>query len=99
MNWSLAWNGVVQVFSGIVTGISAIFDGVIEGVRASINSLISSINGISFTTPDWVPGIGGKSFGPLNIPLLYRAQIIGAVVLLWYMTVEPRLSTYLVDHK
>jgi len=71
LNWSLAWNGVVQVFSGIVTGIAAIFDGVIEGVRASINSLISSINGISFTTPDWVPGIGGKSFGPLNIPLLY----------------------------
>lgn len=70
-NWSLAWSGVVEVFSGIVTGITAIFDGVIEGVRATINSLISSINGISFDIPDWVPGVGGKSFGPLNIPMLY----------------------------
>ena len=70
-NWALAWSGVVGVFSGIITGITGILDGVIEGIRASINSLISSINGISFTTPDWVPGIGGKSFGPLNIPLLY----------------------------
>lgn len=70
-NWALAWSGVVEIFSGIVTGITAIFDGVIEGVRASINSLISSINGISFDIPDWVPGVGGKSFGPLNIPMLY----------------------------
>ena len=70
-NWALAWSGVVEIFSGIVTGITAIFDGVIEGVKASINSLISSINGISFDIPDWVPGVGGKSFGPLNIPMLY----------------------------
>lgn len=70
-NWALAWSGVVEIFSGIVTGITAIFDGVIEGVRATINSLISSINGISFDIPDWVPGVGGKSFGPLNIPMLY----------------------------
>ena len=70
-NWEQAWSGIVQIFSGIVTGITGIFDGVIQGVRAAINSLITSINGISFTTPDWIPGIGGKSFGPLNIPLLY----------------------------
>lgn len=70
-NWSMAWNGIVQIFEGIVTPIASIFDGVIAGVKAAINSLISSVNGISFNVPDWVPGVGGASFGPLNIPLLY----------------------------
>lgn len=70
-NWSMAWNGIVQIFEGIVMPIQSIFDGVIAGIKASINSLISAVNGISVDIPDWVPGVGGSHFGPLNIPLLY----------------------------
>lgn len=70
-NWSMAWSGIVQIFEGIVTPIKAIFTGVIEGIKAAINSLISSVNGISVDIPEWVPGVGGSHFGPLNIPLLY----------------------------
>lgn len=71
LDWEMAWSGIVKMFEGIVTPIVSIFDGVIAGVKAAINSLISSVNGISFNIPDWVPGVGGSSFGPLNIPLLY----------------------------
>ena len=70
-NWSMAWNGIVQIFEGIVTPIKSIFTGVIDGIKAAINSLISGVNGISVDIPDWVPGVGGSHFGPLNIPLLY----------------------------
>lgn len=70
-DWSAAWQGVVTIFSSIISGIQSIFQGVIDGIRNSINGLISGINTISFTAPDWVPSVGGKSFGPLNIPLLY----------------------------
>ena len=70
-DWSVAWQGIVTIFSSIVGGIEGIFNGVIDGVRSAINGLISGINTISFTAPDWVPGVGGKSFGPLSIPLLY----------------------------
>lgn len=70
-SWSMAWSGIVQIFEGIVTPIKAIFTGVIEGIKAAINSLISSVNGISVDIPEWVPGVGGSHFGPLNIPLLY----------------------------
>ena len=64
----MAWNGIVQIFEGIVMPIQSIFDGVIAGIKASINSLISAVNGISVDIPDWVPGVGGSHFGPLNIP-------------------------------
>ena len=43
-NWSMAWNGIVQIFEGIVTPIKSIFTGVIDGIKAAINSLISGVN-------------------------------------------------------
>lgn len=70
-NWSMAWDGVVQIFSSIFGGIEGICMGVLEGIKAAINGVIAGINGINVTIPEWVPGIGGRSFGPLNIPLLY----------------------------
>lgn len=70
-DWSLAWNGVVEVFSSIFGGIVGIADGIISGVKAAINAVIDGINNISFTVPDWVPGIGGSQFSP-NIPKLAR---------------------------
>lgn len=70
-DWSLAWNGVVEVFSSIFGGIVGIVDGIISGVKAAINAVIDGINNISFTVPDWVPGIGGSQFSP-NIPKLAR---------------------------
>lgn len=38
----------------------------IYGVTSGINSMIGALNGLSFDVPDWVPIIGGGSFG-LNI--------------------------------
>lgn len=70
-DWSLAWSGVVEVFSSIFGGIIGIADGIISGVKAAINAVIDGINNISFTVPDWVPGIGGSQFSP-NIPKLAR---------------------------
>lgn len=32
-----------------------------------INSFITGLNKIQFSAPDWVPGLGGKSWG-INIP-------------------------------
>ena len=71
-NWSQAWEGIVTIFEGIFGGITAIADGVIAGVKAAINSLISGVNNMHFSVPEWVPGVGGSSFGPLNFPMLYK---------------------------
>lgn len=67
-NWAMAWQGIVKVFESIFTTITNIVDSVLNGIKANVNSVIDTINSISFTVPEGVPGIGGETFGGLNIP-------------------------------
>ena len=39
----------------------------VNGVITGLNNMINALNSLSFTVPDWVPELGGKSFG-FNIP-------------------------------
>lgn len=68
-NWTLAWQGVYDIFSNIFGGLTGICEGVVEGIKSAINGVISGINGISVDIPDWVPKYGGSHFS-LNIPYL-----------------------------
>ena len=64
-NWTQAWEGVKQIFSGIWQSIKSICVGVVNGIISVINTVISGLNALKI--PDWVPGIGGKG---INIPLI-----------------------------
>lgn len=66
-NWRQAWEGVKSIFTGIFDTLGALFKTPINAVIALINKAISGINNLGLTIPDWVPVIGGKSFG-INIP-------------------------------
>lgn len=66
-NWSRAWQGVVNIFSGIIGTLGAIVKSPLNAVISLINGAISGLNRISINIPNWIPGFGGKSFG-LNIP-------------------------------
>lgn len=68
-NWEMAWQGIVKIFDSVFSAIKGIADGILGGVKETINGIIKSINSIQFTVLDIVPGIGGKTFGGLNIPL------------------------------
>lgn len=77
-NWSRAWQGVVDIFGGIMDGLKAVIKAPLNGVIALINMAIDGLNKISFTAPDWIPGIGGKHFG-VNIakmPYLAKGGIV-----------------------
>ena len=71
-NWRRAWEGVVNIFSGLFQGIKGIAKSVMNGVIGFINGAIRGINRLgSFKMPDW---LGGKEIG-LNIPqipMLYK---------------------------
>ena len=62
-DWERAWKGLKDVFRGIINSILIIFESVINGVIAGINFLIEKINTLHWDIPEWVPGIGGESFG------------------------------------
>lgn len=68
-DWEKAWNGVTEIFKGIWNGIVSIVEAAINFIISGVNLLISALNTIHFEIPDWVPIIGGKSFG-INIPLV-----------------------------
>lgn len=57
--WNSIWSGISYGFktfvNGLIWGLNEIIDG--------INDMIGGLNQIHFSTPDWVPFVGGKSFG------------------------------------
>lgn len=68
-NWSQAWQGVVDAFGGIFGTIIGVAKAPFNAVISLINTAIGKINSAvgSVQIPDWIPGLGGKSFD-LNIP-------------------------------
>ena len=92
--WDVAWDGisgtVTRVWNGITTSVKGAVNLVIGFVNHMISAIVSglnvvvrALNGLSFTVPSWVPGIGGSQFGfslgTLTAPQIpYLAQ--GAVI-------------------
>lgn len=73
-DWTKAWQGVTEIFRGIWNNIVAIIESAINFIIDGINLLISALNTIHFEIPDWVPLIGGKSFG-ISIPLVSQVAL------------------------
>lgn len=73
-DWTKAWEGVKEIFKGIWNGIIATIEGAINFIIDGINLLISALNTIHFEIPDWVPIVGGKSFG-ISIPLVSQVAL------------------------
>lgn len=84
-DWKKAWEGIVNIFKGIFEGVGGVIKGVvnvaidlINGMMSVItnglNFVIKAMNKIQFTIPDWIPGIGGQTWG-INIPILTAPQI------------------------
>ena len=77
-NWNTIWEGVSnttkKIFDGIWGAIKGAINNILSGVETmangvvrGINKMIDALNELSFDVPDWVPEIGGETFG-LNIP-------------------------------
>lgn len=73
-DWSLAWDGIKNIFKGIwdsfvelakapLNLLIGTINTFIAGAEGAINALIRGLNHISIDVPDWVPKIGGKKYG------------------------------------
>lgn len=82
-DWKKAWEGIKEIFRGIRNTIVGGLEAAVNLIIKGINWLIDQLNKIHFEIPDWVPGIGGKSFGinishinELKIPRLAQGAVI-----------------------
>lgn len=81
-DWKQMWTDAKQTVKDIVNGILTIVETMANGVIDAINGMIRALNSIHVDIPDWVPGLGGKSFsinlqeiGKVSIPRLATGGI------------------------
>lgn len=78
-----AFNGLTKIVKGFANTVLSIVNAIIGVATKALNWIISKLNSISFDIPDWVPGVGGKTFG-VNIPMIpdYKIPALaqGAVI-------------------
>ncbi len=79
-NWSQAWQGLKDIFKGT-------FSGIITIAERALNYVVDKLNSLSFTVPDWVPGMGGKRFS-FNIPRVTLPRLAAGTV------VPPRAGEF-----
>lgn len=57
------WDNIVAKIREAVNDIIGAVNRMISAVGSAINYVIDMINSVSFTAPDWVPFVGGQTFG------------------------------------
>ena len=70
---TLSKDPIIQWAKDMVNGIIGVFE-------SGVNWIISMLNKVSFTVPDWVAGISGKTYGiniqPVHVPRLANGGLI-----------------------
>ena len=61
------WDGIWSMIKGVINTVIGGINGMISAVESAINFVIDAINTLSWEIPDWVPWIGGETFG-FDIP-------------------------------
>lgn len=80
---SSVMDGFKNIFRGAFNFVITIFENFVNFFIRGINSIISGLNALSFSVPDWVPGIGGNRFGvnigkvsEIRLPRLATGSVI-----------------------
>lgn len=75
------WDVIKKVINAILGGIESLVNGVVNGV----NFMIRALNKLKFDVPEWVPVIGGGTFGfnlkelsPVELPRLAQGGYVKA---------------------
>lgn len=84
-DWKRAWEGIKNIFKGVfealvgiakvpINGVIALINGMIRGIIAGVNTAIGVLNHLKIKVPNWVPKIGGSTWG-FTIPTMTAPQI------------------------
>lgn len=74
-DWTRAWEGVSDIFGGIMDGLKALFTTPINWIISGLNTFIRGLNKIKI--PDWMPKAmgGGENLDFAEIPMLAKGGI------------------------
>lgn len=61
------WNSIWEIIKGVINTIIGGINGMVSAVESAVNFIIDAINSLSWEIPDWVPLVGGETFG-FDIP-------------------------------
>ena len=61
--WKSGFGALKEPVKGVVNSIIGFLNRLLSGLTGALNGVINAANRLKFTVPDWVPGIGGKSYG------------------------------------
>lgn len=83
----VAWNGLVGFFQGAIGAIGGVFStiaDVISGAfRGAFNFIArawnNTVGSLSWTAPDWIPGIGGKTIQVPDMPTFAKGGVVPGV--------------------
>jgi hypothetical protein len=80
---STAWHAIASAMKIPINAMISYYEFWANAVIKAVNLIISALNTIHVSIPDWVPGIGGKGFGidlphvpEVNIPRLASGGIV-----------------------
>lgn len=71
---SSAWEAMKGNVKGTVNNIIGMINGLIGGIVSGINGLLQALNRLQIQVPDWIPLVGGNSFG-FSLPTLATPRI------------------------
>ena len=84
-DWKRAWKGIKNIFKGVfealvgiakvpINRVIALINGMIRGIISGVNTAIGVLNHLKIKVPNWVPKIGGSTWG-FTIPTITAPQI------------------------
>ena len=73
-NWKQAWEGIKLFLKSAVNGVITLLNSMVSRLVAALNAVVRATNKLSFTVPEWVPGVGGNRFG-VNLSTVSAPQI------------------------
>lgn len=72
--------GLKNGIENAVPDLRGVINGIISLLEDALNYIVDGINGLSFDVPDWVPKIGGTTFGfdirPFHLPRLASGTVV-----------------------
>ena len=83
--WNAGWKKAGEIFKNMfdsladiakvpINGVIGLINGMIRGIISGVNAAIGVLNKMKIKVPNWVPGIGGNTWG-FSIPTMTAPQI------------------------